>query len=109
MAVERMRTREDVGELARELLVNGWPGFGAINWSADGKTRLVVSSNLAGETTLLNVNLDGGVTILNRGSNPQIGLRFRHRMDACWRYAKIPVRAMFGWSKILDPLIRTEP
>jgi hypothetical protein len=75
----------------------------------DGKSRLVVSSNHAGETTSRNVKLDGGVTILNRGSNPQIGLPFRHRMDARWRYANIPVRAMFGGSKILAALIRIEP
>src|ERR1700676_3473876 len=36
------------------------------------------------------------------------GLRFRHRTDAFWRYGKRPVRAMFGWSTILDPMIRTE-
>jgi Tol biopolymer transport system component len=57
----------------RELLVSGWSGFGAINWSADGKSLLVVSSNHASETTLLNITLDGSATILLSGSNPDIG------------------------------------
>jgi serine/threonine protein kinase/dipeptidyl aminopeptidase/acylaminoacyl peptidase len=58
---------------SRELLVNGWSGFIGIDWSADGKSLLVNSLNQAGETTLLNVKLDGSASILVGGSNPRIG------------------------------------
>ena len=92
------------------FVVSGWSGFATIDWSADGKSLLVVSSNHAGETTLLNVRLDGSVSILMSGSNP--------RSQVChsitgrtifWRSAKRPVPAMCGWSTILDPMISTEP
>ena len=57
----------------RELVVSGWSGFENIDWSADGKSLRVLSLSRAGETTLLNVTLDGSVSILTGGSNPRIG------------------------------------
>ena len=58
----------------RELVVSGWSGFENIDWSADGKSLRVLSLSRAGETTLLNVTLDGSVSILTGGSNPRIGV-----------------------------------
>ena len=58
---------------SRELVVSRWSGFRNIDWSADGKSLLVASLNRAGETTLLNVRLDGSASVLIGGSNPRIG------------------------------------
>jgi hypothetical protein len=54
-------------------VVRGWCGFISIDWSADGKSLHVISLNRAGESTLLDVRLDGSASILVGGSNPRIG------------------------------------
>jgi hypothetical protein len=56
----------------RELVVSGWSGFRNIDRSADGKSLRVLTLSRAGETTLLNVMLDGSASILLSG-NPRIG------------------------------------
>ena len=69
----RIQLRSTSTGETRELVVSGWSGFRQIDWSADGKSLRVTSSNHAGETTLLDVRLDGRALILKGGSNPRIG------------------------------------
>ena len=69
----RIQLRSTSTGETRELVVSGWSGFDSIDWSADGKSLHVISRNRAGETTLLDVRLDGSASILLSGSNPRIG------------------------------------
>jgi DNA-binding winged helix-turn-helix (wHTH) protein/Tol biopolymer transport system component len=69
----RIQLRSTSTGETRELVVSGWSGFRSIDWSHDGKSLRVVSVSRAGETTLLNVTLDGSASILLSGSNPRIG------------------------------------
>jgi Tol biopolymer transport system component len=69
----RIQLRSTSTGETRELVVSGWSGFRNIDWSADGKSLRVLSLSRAGETTLLNVTLDGSASILLSGSNPRIG------------------------------------
>jgi eukaryotic-like serine/threonine-protein kinase len=53
----------------RDLVVNGWNGLQAINWSADGKSLLVSWVNHDLDSALLKVALDGRVSVLLRSKN----------------------------------------
>jgi Tol biopolymer transport system component len=56
----------------RDLVVKGWNGLIGINWSADGKRLLVSWHNFERDSALLNVSLDGKVTVLLKSGNPEI-------------------------------------
>jgi hypothetical protein len=53
----------------RDLVVNGWNGLQAIDWSADGKSLLVSWINHDSDSALLKVALDGRVSVLLRSKN----------------------------------------
>lgn len=55
----------------RELAVKGWDALHSIVWSADGQTLFVAGHNQS-DTALLNVAMNGEVSVLLRSSNPQI-------------------------------------
>jgi Tol biopolymer transport system component len=55
----------------RELAVKGWNELDSIVWSVDGKS-LLVSWHHESDTALLNVALDGKVSVLLHSSNPEI-------------------------------------
>jgi Tol biopolymer transport system component/DNA-binding winged helix-turn-helix (wHTH) protein len=50
----------------RDLVVNGWNGLQAIDWSADGKSLLVAWVNHNLDSALLKVALDGKASVLLR-------------------------------------------
>ena len=52
----------------RNLVIRGWSGLGNIDWSANGKSVLVVWRNHDKESTLLNITLDGKVSVVLRSS-----------------------------------------
>ena len=52
----------------RNLVVRGWSGLDNIDWSANGKSLLVVWRNHDKESTLLNITLDGKVSVVLRSS-----------------------------------------
>ena len=56
---------------ARELKVKGWDELDSIVWSTDGRT-LLATWHHESESALLNVTLDGKVSVLLRSSNPNI-------------------------------------
>ncbi len=55
---------------ARELAVKGWNELDSIVWSVDGKS-LLVSWHHESDSALLNVTLDGRVSVLLHSSNPK--------------------------------------
>jgi eukaryotic-like serine/threonine-protein kinase len=55
----------------RDLTVKGWDELGSIVWSVDGRSLLTISHHES-DTVLLNVALDGRVSVLLRSSNPEI-------------------------------------
>jgi DNA-binding winged helix-turn-helix (wHTH) protein/Tol biopolymer transport system component len=55
----------------RNLTVKGWDELGSIVWSVDGRSLLTISHHES-DTVLLNVALDGRVSVLLRSSNPEI-------------------------------------
>jgi len=58
------------GEMG-DLTVKGWGELGSIVWSVDGRSLLTISHHES-DTVLLNVALDGRVSVLLRSSNPEI-------------------------------------
>jgi Tol biopolymer transport system component/DNA-binding winged helix-turn-helix (wHTH) protein len=56
----------------RDLVVKGWNGLMGVDWSADGRSLLVSWHNSERDSALLNVTLDGKVSILARSANPEI-------------------------------------
>jgi len=54
-----------------DLTVKGWDELGSIVWSVDGRSLLTISHHES-DTALLNVALDGRVSVLLRSSNPEI-------------------------------------
>ena len=56
----------------RNLVVKGWNGLMAAGWSADGRSVLVSWHNFERDSALLNVTLDGKVSVLMRSTNPEI-------------------------------------
>ena len=67
----KIRLRSTVSDGIRELTVKGWNELGSIEWSVDGSTLLAVWHHQS-DTALLNVALDGKVSVLLRSSNPEI-------------------------------------
>lgn len=57
---------------SRELVVKGWEGLKNIDWSADGKSLLVAWHDFQRDSALLNVTLDGKVSVLVHSSNPEV-------------------------------------
>ena len=55
----------------RDLTVKGWDELGSIVWSVDGRSLLTISHHES-DTVLLNVALDGRVSVLLRSSKPEI-------------------------------------
>jgi DNA-binding winged helix-turn-helix (wHTH) protein/Tol biopolymer transport system component len=55
----------------RDLTVKGWDELGSIVWSVDGRSLLTISHHES-DTVLLNIALDGRVSVLLRSSNPEI-------------------------------------
>jgi len=55
----------------RDLTVKGWDELASIVWSVDGRSLLTISHHES-DTVLLNVALDGRVSVLLRSSNPEI-------------------------------------
>ena len=52
----------------RNLIIGGWSGFYSIDWSANGKSLLVVWNNYDKDGKLLNITLDGKVSVVLRSS-----------------------------------------
>lgn len=57
---------------SREIVVKGWEGLKNIDWSADGKSLLVAWHDFQRDSALLNVTLDGKVSVLVHSSNPEV-------------------------------------
>jgi DNA-binding winged helix-turn-helix (wHTH) protein/Tol biopolymer transport system component len=55
----------------RDLTIKGWEELSSIEWSVDGRALLAVWHHNS-DTALLNVALDGRVSVLLRSSNPEI-------------------------------------
>jgi WD40 repeat protein len=55
----------------RDLTIKGWDELSSIEWSVDGRALLAVWHHNS-DTALLNVALDGRVSVLLRSSNPEI-------------------------------------
>jgi WD40 repeat protein len=66
-----IRLRSALTGETRDLTVKGWDELGSIEWSVDGRTLLAVWHHES-DTALLNVTLDGRVSVLLRSSNPEI-------------------------------------
>ncbi len=66
-----IRLRSTLTGETRELTVKEWDELGSIEWSVDGKSLLPVWHHES-DTALLNVALDGKVSVLLRSSNPEI-------------------------------------
>lgn len=66
---ETIRLRSMSTGKTRDLVVTGWNGLNAIDWSADGRSLLVTWFNHGRESALLNVTLDGKASVLIRTSN----------------------------------------
>jgi Tol biopolymer transport system component/DNA-binding winged helix-turn-helix (wHTH) protein len=56
----------------RYLVVKGWNELMGAGWSADGKSFVVSWHNFERESALLNVTLDGKVTVLLSSVNPEV-------------------------------------
>ena len=59
------------GEM-HDLTVKGWGGLMGLDWSADGRSLLVSWHNFERDSALLNVSLDGNVSLLLKSTNPEI-------------------------------------
>src|SRR5262249_18997343 len=57
---------------SHKLVLKGWEGLKNIDWSADGKSLFVVWHDFQRDSALLNVSLDGKVSVLLRSSNPEV-------------------------------------
>jgi hypothetical protein len=66
-----IRLRSTVSGETRELAVQGWDGLDSIVWSVDGKT-LIATWHHQSDSALLNVTLQGRVSVLLRSSNPNL-------------------------------------
>jgi DNA-binding winged helix-turn-helix (wHTH) protein/Tol biopolymer transport system component len=64
-----IQLRSTSSSKTRELVVKGWNGLMHIDWSADGKSLLVGWHNQERDSALLNVTLDGAVSVLLRSSD----------------------------------------
>jgi Tol biopolymer transport system component len=64
-----IRLRSTSTGKTRDLVVKGWNGLDSIDWSADGRSLLVAWHNHEWDSGLLNVALDGKVSLLLRSSN----------------------------------------
>jgi hypothetical protein len=53
----------ETGEV-RDLIIQGHAALGNVDWSADGKSLLITATDSTGAMSLLNVTLDGRVTVL---------------------------------------------
>ena len=53
----------------RDLVVKGWSGLIGVDWSADGRSLLTTSHSHEGDSTLLNVTLDGRASVLLHSRN----------------------------------------
>jgi Tol biopolymer transport system component/DNA-binding winged helix-turn-helix (wHTH) protein len=53
----------------RDLVVKGWSGLMGGDWSGDGKSLFTTSHTHEGDSTLLNVTLDGRVSVLLHSRN----------------------------------------
>jgi Tol biopolymer transport system component len=78
-AIILLRPKQDKVQLrptstgeARDLVVKGWNGLRNIDWSADGKSLLVVWHNYEWESALLNVALDGRASVLLHTRGPAV-------------------------------------
>jgi hypothetical protein len=70
--VSAIQLRSTTTGKSRELIVPGWEGLKNIDWSADGKSLLVAWHDFKRDSALLNVNLDGKVSVLVRSINPEV-------------------------------------
>jgi dipeptidyl aminopeptidase/acylaminoacyl peptidase len=66
-----IRLRSALTGETRELAVKGWDELNSIEWSVDGRSLLAVWRHES-DSALLNVALDGRVSVLLRSSNPEI-------------------------------------
>jgi DNA-binding winged helix-turn-helix (wHTH) protein/Tol biopolymer transport system component len=57
---------------SRELVLKGWEGLMNIDWSTDGKSLFVVWHDFQRDSALLNVSLEGQVSVLVRSNNPEV-------------------------------------
>jgi Tol biopolymer transport system component len=65
-----IRLRSTSTGKTRDLVVQGWNGLKSVDWSADGKSLLVVSwGNDERDNALLSVTLEGKASVLLRSSN----------------------------------------
>ncbi len=53
----------------RDLVVKGWSGLMGVDWSGDGRSLFTTSRTHEGDSTLLNVTLDGRVSVLLHSRN----------------------------------------
>jgi len=53
----------------RDLVVEGWSGLMGADWSADGRSLFTTSHSHEGDSTLLNVTLDGRASVLLHSRN----------------------------------------
>jgi hypothetical protein len=66
-----IRLRSTLTGETHELAVKGWNELGSITWSVDGKS-LLATWHHESDSALLNVTLDGEVSVLLRSGGPEI-------------------------------------
>jgi hypothetical protein len=66
---ETIQLRSTASGKTRDLVVKGWKGLMHVDWSADGRSLLVGWHNQDRDSALLNVSLDGKVSVLLRASH----------------------------------------
>ena len=64
-----IQLRDTSTSKTRDLVVEGWNGLMGADWSADGKSIFTTSHSHEGDSTLLNVTLDGRASVLLHSRN----------------------------------------
>ena len=70
--VSKIQLRSTATGKSRDLVLKGWEGLKNIDWSADGQSLFVAWHDFQRDSALLNVRLDGTVSVLMRSSNPEV-------------------------------------
>lgn len=70
--VSTIQLRSLVTGKSRELLLKGWEGIKNIDWSTNGESLFVVWHDFQRDSALLNVSLEGKVSVLVRSHNPEV-------------------------------------
>lgn len=70
--VSTIQMRSTTTGKSHELILKGWEGLKNIDWAADGKSLFLAWHDFQRDSALLNVGLDGKVSVVLRSSNPEV-------------------------------------